>query len=537
VTTRAAPAAPAAPAAHRASWQRYGLGAVVGILSAGLAIGVGEVVTAFVRPAAAPIIVVGNRIILLTPEAIRRWAIRQFGTSDKPTLLSGIYVGIAVAAIGVGILAVHRLWLGLVGIAGFGAIGVYCALTTHAHKVSDIIPTLFATAAALAVMIVLIRALVGDDPLDDPGGPGERPVVADRRRFLQASLATGAVAAVSGLGGAAAVKSHYDVTKVRSALTLPTPVSPAPVLATGTDFGKSPVPFVTPLGSFYRVDTALALPELNPANWRLRIHGMVEHPLELSYAQLLARPLIERWITLACVSREVSGEDDNLIGNARFLGAPLADILREVGVHPGADQLVSRSSDGMTTGTPTAVVMDGRDAMLAVGMDGQPLPIEHGFPVRMVVPGLYGYVSACKWIVDIEATTFDDFSAYWVQEGWVAQAPIITSSRIDTPKSSTQLTLGQAVAVAGVAWDQHVGIAQVEVQVDSDPWQPARLAPVPSIDTWQQWLWTWTPQRAGLHTLRVRATNRKGQLQNGTNAEPFPGAATGWQTISLNVRA
>src|SRR6202000_669048 len=227
----------------------------------------------------------------------------------------------------------------------------------------------------------------------------------------------------------------------------------------GTDLGKSGVPFVTPNGDFYRIDTALSVPQIDPTKWKLRIHGQVDHEMTLTYDDILARPLIERWITLACVSNEVGG---NLISNARFLGAPLADILREAGVHPGAGQLVSTSSDGMTIGTPTAVVMDGRDAMLAVGLNGDPLPVEHGFPVRMVVPGLYGYVSACKWIVDIEATTFSSFDAYWVARGWVQETRIVVSSRINTPKPSAQLPLGQPVTVAGVAWDQHVGVAKVE---------------------------------------------------------------------------
>jgi DMSO/TMAO reductase YedYZ molybdopterin-dependent catalytic subunit len=524
------------PTARR--WRRYGLGAVIGLLSAGLAIGVGEFVTAFVRPAAAPIVVVGNRIILLTPEPVRLWAIHRFGTNDKPALLTGIYLGIAVLAVVVGIIAIHRFALGLLGIAAFGAIGVYCALTTHAHRTSDVIPTLFGTVAALAAMIVLVRAVVGEDA----GSPSRTgPLVADRRRFLQAGVITGFGAAATSLIGGATVASRYDVGGARARVALPAPASPAPPLANGTDLGKSPVRWITPLtGSaalaFYRVDTAISVPQINPAHWKLRIHGMVDRPISLSYADLLARPLIERWITLACVSREVQGDLNNLIGTARFLGAPLADVLREAGVQSGADQLVCRSSDGMTIGAPTAAVMDGRDALLAVGMDGQPLPIEHGFPVRMVVPGLYGYVSACKWIVDIEATTFSRFNAYWVEAGWVQQAPVIVSSRIDTPQSSAQLRLGQAVAVAGVAWDQHVGISKVEVQVDSGAWAPARLARVPSLDTWQQWVWTWTPTTAGLHTLRVRATDRAGQVQDGRNAGPFPGPATGWHTISVNVR-
>jgi DMSO/TMAO reductase YedYZ molybdopterin-dependent catalytic subunit len=509
---------------------RLGIGALIGLLSAGLAVGVGEAAAVFVRPAAAPIIVVGNRIILLTPESVRRWAIREFGTNDKPTLLAGIYVGIAIFAIIIGILARYRPWFGRAGIALFGAVGVYCALTTHAHQVTDIIPTLIATAAGLAAMIALTRAAVGDAPATALK-PGR--LVANRRQFMQGSFVTAAIAIVTGFGGRAGISKRYDVTKVRAAVTLPVPASPAPTLANGTDLGKSGVPWITPLASFYRVDTALAVPQINPSGWTLNIHGMVDKSIQLSYAEILAMPLIERWITLTCVSNEVGGD---LVGNARFLGARLPDILREAGVHGGADQLVCRSSDGMTIGTPTAVVMDGRDAMLAVGMDGAPLPVEHGFPVRMVVPGLYGYVSACKWIVDIEVTTFSAYSAYWVEQGWIAQAPIITESRIDTPRSGGSVTVGKSVAIAGVAWQQHVGISKVEVQIDIGPWEQARLAPVPSVDTWRQWVLPWTPTQAGSHSIRVRATDNNGQVQISTNAEPFPGAGTGWHTITVNAR-
>ena len=508
-----------------------GLGAVIGILSAGLAVGVGEAITVFVRPAASPIIVVGNRIILLTPETIRRWAIRQFGTDDKPALLTGIYIGIAVFAIVVGIFALYRLWLGLAGIAAFGAIGVYCALTTHASRASDVVPTLFAAAAGLFAMTRLVRSVLEEGAATSPDS---NRLIANRRQFLRVASAVGIGAAVTGVGGSVTATNRYSVSKVRASVTLPAAASPAPVLINGTDLGKSPVPFSTPLADFYRIDTALTLPQIDPKNWTLNIHGMVDRPVRLTYRDILARPLIERWITLACVSNFVGG---NLISNTRFLGAPLADILTEAGLHKGADQLVSRSSDGMTIGTPTAAVMDGRDAMLAVGMNGQPLPIAHGFPVRMVVPGLYGYVSACKWIVDIEVTTFAKFDSYWVAQGWVQQAPIVISSRIDTPKSGAQLTVGQPVTVAGVAWEQHVGVGEVEVQVDNGVWQPARLAPVPSVDTWQQWVLSWRPETAGMHTLRVRATDRNGKMQSGVDHDPFPRESTGWHTISVNVRS
>ncbi len=292
-------------------------------------------------------------------------------------------------------------------------------------------------------------------------------------------------------------------------------------------------PWDTPNSAFYRIDTALSVPQIDPAQWSLRIHGMVDNAMTLTFQQLLAMPLIERWITLCCVSNEVGG---GLIGNARFLGAPLAAVLRSAGVHPDADQLVLSSSDGMTIGSPTAVVMDGRDSMIAVGMNGVPLPIEHGFPARIVVPGLYGYVSACKWVVDIEATTYAQRQAYWAQGGWAAQTDIKLESRIDTPRSGASVRSGQAVAVAGVAWDQHVGVLAVDVQVDNGAWQAARLAPVPSTDTWRQWVLVWTPPKPGSYTLRVRATDGSGVVQTAMSQPPFPSGATGLHAITVRAR-
>src|SRR5439155_11221672 len=247
-------------------------------------------------------------------------------------------------------------------------------------------------------------------------------------------------------------------------------------------------PFVTGTKDFYLIDTTLAAPQVAPDTWKLRIHGRVDRPLTLTYDQLLARPMIERYITLACVSNEVGG---SLIGNARWLGVPLKGLLDEVGPHPDADQVVSRSVDGFTAGTPTAALRDGRDAMLAVAMNGSPLPVEHGFPVRMVVPGLYGYVSATKWLAELELSRFADFSAYWIKRGWAQQAPIKTESRIGTPSYGSKPAAGR-VAVAGIAWAQHRGISKVEVRVDDGPWQEARLAAVPSVGTWRQWSWDWT---------------------------------------------
>ncbi len=293
------------------------------------------------------------------------------------------------------------------------------------------------------------------------------------------------------------------------------------------------MPFLTPAADFYRIDTALSIPQLNPNTWTLRIHGKVDRELILTYADLLARPQIERWVTLACVSNEIGG---GLISNTKFLGVRLADLLREAGVAAEADQLVARSSDGMTIGSPTAVVMDGRDAMLAIGMNGEPLPTAHGFPVRMVVPGLYGYVSACKWIVDLQAATFADSQAYWVRGGWAAQAPILLASRIDIPKRSAVLAVGSTVPIAGIAWDQHVGVSKVEVQVDNGDWMPAKLAPVPSTDTWRQWVLSWTVPSAGAHIIRVRATDGNGKPQDEKGRDPFPSGATGLHAIMVRAR-
>ncbi len=502
------------------------VGAIVGLLAAGIAVGVGELVAAFVRPAASPVIAVGNRFIALTPESVKRWAIREFGTNDKHALLTGIYVIIALFAIVIGLLAIRWMWAGVAGIALLGAVGVYCALTANAHRASDVVPSIIGAAAGAAALVLLLRQAQQHEP-----GTAVSPT---RRQFLQGSAVAAGVAVVGGFGGRALQHARFDATKARAAVSLPKPAEPAPPLANGTDLGKSPNPFDTPSADFYRIDTALTLPQIDPRNWRLRIHGMVDNDLTITYDQLLARPLIERWITLTCVSNEVGG---GLISNARFLGARLADLLREAGVSPQADQLVATSDDGMQIGSPTAVVMDGRDAMLAIGMNGEPLPIAHGFPVRMVVPGLYGYVSACKWIVDLQATTFQKAQAYWVQGGWAQQGPIRLESRIDTPRSGAKVTVGQTIPIAGVAWDQHVGVSRVEVQVDAGEWQQARLAPVPSADTWRQWVLPWTATTAGQHTVRVRAADAHGVLQDPHNRDPFPAGATGYHQILVTAQA
>ena len=326
--------------------------------------------------------------------------------------------------------------------------------------------------------------------------------------------------------------TRHNVSAARAALRFPKPAVAAPPLPPGANLNIPGLSsFITPNGSFYRVDTALLLPQVDPATWQLRIHGMVQREVTLTFDQLLRRPLIEDYITLTCVSDPVGGP---YVGNARWLGASLADLIRQARPLGGADQLLCTSVDGFTSGTPLQVVLDGRDALLTVAMNGRALPVEHGFPARMVVPGLYGYVSACKWVTDIEVTTFASAYAYWATRGWSQQGPIKTESRIDVPVSNSTIAPGRT-PVAGVAWAQHKGVAAVEVRVDSGPWQQARLAAVPDIDTWRQWVWEWdaTP---GTHVLEARATDATGYTQTAVQAQPPPNGASGYPSAAVVVR-
>ena len=359
--------------------------------------------------------------------------------------------------------------------------------------------------------------------LPPASGPG-------RRSFLAASVVTAGIAGVAGLAGRA-LAERSSVATARSALRLPKPSQSVATLPPGVNLGIPGLSsFITPNSAFYRVDTALVLPQVAPSSWQLRIHGMVNRELTITFDELLRRPLIEDYVTLCCVSNPVGGP---YIGNALWLGASLASLLREAGIQAGADQLLCTSVDGFTSGTPIQTVMDGRDALLAVAMNGQPLPVAHGFPARMVVPGLYGYVSATKWVTDINVTTFAGNYAFWAQRGWSQQAPIKTESRIDVPNGQNQIPAGRT-AIAGVAWAQHKGIEAVEVRVDQGPWYQAGLAAVPGIDTWRQWVWEWDATR-GNHVLEVRATDKTGYTQTAVEEPPEPNGATGYPMVQVVV--
>jgi DMSO/TMAO reductase YedYZ molybdopterin-dependent catalytic subunit len=371
------------------------------------------------------------------------------------------------------------------------------------------------------------------------GGARQQPAWAagdpgpDRRKFLVTSAAAAAGSLVA-YGGGSWLASSRDVSSAAKAVRLPRPASPAPPLPPGTDLNIPGLSsFVTPNGSFYRVDTALVLPEVLPSQWQLRIHGMVRKPLVLTFADVLKRPLLESYVTLCCVSNPVGGP---YVGNAKWLGASLRSLLQEAGVKAGATQLLCTSADGFTSGTPVETAMDGRDALLAVGMNGGPLPVAHGFPARLVIPGLYGYVSACKWIVDIEVTTYAAAQAYWVPRGWAAQGPVKTESRIDVPGIQNSIKTGSTVPVAGVAWAQHKGIDAVEVRIANGPWQEARLAAVPGIDSWRQWVYDWDVNvRPGNYLIEARATDMTGYTQTSLAEPPEPNGASGYPSLLVSV--
>ncbi|MFI6610353.1 sulfite oxidase [Streptomyces sp. NPDC050507] len=530
-----------AQGSRRSRWARAAFAALSGVIAGFCALAVAELVAAVVRPEAGPVAVVGGAVIDRTPPALKDFAVRNFGTNDKLVLQLGILALLAVFAMAVGVLALHRRLLGSAAVLVFGVVGAVAAIGRPEGRVSDALPSVVGAVVAAGVLYLLAgRLSPAPGPSPAAGGRDAEPDhgTFDRRRFVIAASAAAAASAGAGLLGRRLTSAvQAGAAASRRDLVLPVPGSAAPAVPAGADLGiRGLSSFVTPNKSFYRVDTALVVPRVDAGEWRLRIHGKgVKRPLTLSFQDLLRREVIERDITLTCVSNEVGGP---YVGNARWIGVRLADLLREAGVRPPsrggtADQIVARSVDGMTIGTPVEDVMDGRDAMLALGMNGEPLPFEHGFPVRMVVPGLYGYVSACKWLKDIELTTFDDYDAYWVKRSWSRQAPIKTESRIDTPRPFASPKAG-TIPVAGVAWAQHRGIQRVEVRVDGGPWNTARLAAEDSRDTWRQWVWEW-PATSGNHTLEVRATDRTGATQTEERVGTVPNGATGWHSVVVDV--
>ena len=513
---------PAAAPDREAGRQSSLTGALVGLLSLGTFLGVAELAAALVGPAAAPAIAIGQRTVDAAPRPLKEFAVETFGEADKVVLLAGIFATLALLAAVAGAVAARRLRLGLFAVALLAAVTATAAVTAPTGRLLDAIPSLLGGLAAAGVLRLLLGGRRGGP--DEPAAG--RPL--SRRALLRYGAAIAAGAATAGVVGRTLLADASRAAASRLGIVLPRPASPAPA-PVGDPQAAGAVPFYTPNADFYRVDTALTVPNVDAATWSLRISGMVDRPVTLSFDDLLARPLVERDITLTCVSNEVGGP---YVGTARWTGVLLAPLLEELGLQARAEQVLSRSVDGWTCSTPTSAVTDGRDAMLAVAMNGEPLPFEHGFPVRMVVPGLYGYVSATKWVTELELTTFDE-QAYWTTRGYAEQAPIKTSSRIDTPKPLAKLAAGP-VAIAGVAWAQGTGIESVEVSIDEGPWQQARLAGEAGVDTWRQWVLQWdaTP---GSHRLVVRATDKAGRTQTATRRPIFPDGATGRQEVLVTV--
>jgi DMSO/TMAO reductase YedYZ molybdopterin-dependent catalytic subunit len=649
------PADPTQPSHAPRRNLRVGLGAALGITTALLALGIAQLVAAlFNSQVGGPVDAVGELSIDHTPAPVKNFAIREFGSNDKTVLVWGIRAVLIIFAIAIGILALRKLWYGMVGLAIFIAIGIAAAESQPNSKPSDVFPALIGGVLGALFMRRVARLVSQPEPryaapprarpagpaggqpwkpaADDmlppgtrteswaesppgpaeqeppaPSGPGPagpeprapsspglpagpvgpyipqagddgddwtpespaRPVPAgsaggtgpgaagqwhsswppqpgrqdrpsyqnqqgpDRRRFLLMSGAAG----VGGLlvyGAGSWLANTRDVSDVQQALKLPRATVKAAPLPAGADL-KIPglSSFITPNSNFYRVDTAIVLPEILPANWQLRVHGMVQRELTLSFKDLIKRPLIEDYITLCCVSNPVGGP---YIGNAKWLGASLRSLLQEAGIKAGANQLLATSSDGFTSGSPVEIAMDGRDALLAVAMNDKALPVEHGFPVRQVIPGLYGYVSACKWIVDIEVTTYAAAQAYWVPRGWSPQGPIKTESRIDVPTNGATIKAGTSTAIAGEAWAQHKGIEAVEVRIGNGAWHPAQLAPVPDLDTWRQWVYHWDASvPKGTYVIEARATDKTGYTQTSLQVPEAPNGASGYPSIQVVV--
>jgi DMSO/TMAO reductase YedYZ molybdopterin-dependent catalytic subunit len=498
--------------------------ALAGVLASGAALATGEFIAGFSSKLRSPVVNVGDRIIPHVPAAVREWAIRNFYKSDKKALVVGIVIVVAILGGVIGVVAVRhsrRVALGAVGIVMI--IGWWAALAEPHRPWTAVFPTLFGGLVAIGVLAGLGRRRA--PARADSNAPVSMGV--DRRRFL---IGAGGVAMGTAAAGSLGMWMQHRVRAVAERASVILPKALRPLAAPAADPAAT-IPGLTPRyvsnSAFYRIDTAIVTPSITPSSWHLTVKGMVDHPLTISYADLLARPMIEADVTLSCVSNEVGGD---LVGNARWLGCRLDDLLNEAGIHPDADQIVGRSVDDFTAGFPVSA-LDGRNALIAVGMNGEPLPISHGYPARLVVPGLYGYVSATKWLSSIELTRFDQLEGYWIPRGWAALGPIKTEARIDVP---SRATVAGPTVIAGVAWAPHRGISKVEVQVEGQDWIEATLDTSAGSDSWCQWWvnWTATP---GEHGIRCRATDGTGVIQTEDKADPAPDGASGWHTIFVNV--
>lgn len=493
-----------------------GIGATCGLIAAAVALAVGELVAGMASSLRSPIVAVGDSVIDNVPRAVKDWAIDTFQTADKVALVVGILVVAALCGALLGVASRRNPVTGVVGLGAFAVVGIAAGAPA---------PSVFAWVAGSTALWWLISA---SEPPAQDASPAR--AAEDRRRFVLGATSLVAVAAIAASSGrwlqqrVSAVASRMAVVLPRA--TRPSPEPPPEVQLDVEGLGL----WRTPLDDFYRIDVNLVVPQVPAETWSLRVHGMVDRELVLSFDDLISRELVEEDVTLCCVSNEVGGD---LVGNARWLGARLDSLLAEAGVSPDADQIVGRSSDGFTAGFPVSALDGRRPALVAVGMNGEPLPIEHGFPARLVVAGLYGYVSATKWLTEIELTRFDLLDTYWTVRGWSVDGPVKVASRIDVPRPGGKVPAG-AVAVAGVAWAQPVGVARVEVRIDDGDWIEARLGAEANTSTWRQWSVVWDAE-PGSHVLEVRATDHDGAVQTEQRADPFPDGASGWHRIGVEV--
>ena len=503
-------------------------GAVAGLVAGAVAVTIGMLVAGIIE-VVSPIDAVGSTFIDHVPAWLKELAIRWFGTNDKFALRVGIVIVLFIASLVLGALTVRRRRVGLIGIAAFGVVGAWAAISRPAEPGSAWLPSIVGAIAGAVLLSALVNRHPDATPIETPG-PSRVPLGWDRRRFLVTSGLATAAAATAGTVAQALERSR--VAKIERAIpdALPASSGTSTLTIPAAATLDAEVPYITPNESFYRIDTALSFPRVDPTSWKLTIGGMVDQTLSLSYDDLLARTQVERIVTLTCVSNEVGGK---YIGNAVWQGVLLKDLLDEAGVQAGVEQLFSTSLDGWTCGFPVAVATDGRDAMVALGMNGEALPLAHGFPARLVVPGLYGYVSATKWLDSIELTTWDQATGYWVPRGWAREAPVKTHSRIDLPKRGADLAAGP-VKLAGIAWAQHRGIERVEVRVDNGEWMEATLAADVTDDSWRPWAVEWQAT-AGRHSVQVRATDKTGATQTEEVRPPAPDGATGYHTRTFDI--
>jgi DMSO/TMAO reductase YedYZ molybdopterin-dependent catalytic subunit len=506
--------------------------AVSGVVAAGVVLATAELIALFAGAETSPLFAVGSLVIDLAPPGVKDFMIGLFGTGDKAVLL--ILLGIVVLALAVlaGLLERRRSPWGIVVLVVVSGIAIVAVTTRAGASGLWAVPTVIGMIVGVLVLRLLIGRLRRWEQSESEAAPLRAQTGLERRSFLWAAGISAVAAVVVGSVARSMNAVAGAVSAARAAITLPTPATPAPAIPAGAELGLDGLaPYVTPNDSFYRIDTALQVPQVDADTWKLKISGMVEQEIEVTWDELLALPLEEHVVTLACVSNEVGGE---LIGNAVWLGYPIRELLAMAKPTAGADMVLSTSTDGFTAGTPLEALQDpDRVGILAVGMNGEPLPVEHGFPVRMVVAGLYGYVSGTKWVIDLKVTTFAQAEGYWTPRGWSALGPIKTESRIDVPRAGASVSAG-TVAVAGVAWAQHTGIAKVEVRIDDGDWAEARLADNAGIDTWVQWVYEWDAP-AGGHTITVRATDDSGYTQTSDEAPPAPDGATGWDAVSVSV--